>query len=200
MTLFPIIVALTSLASGTEPEAVLPPQPPLPAAGAPHGKRSDRSDEPKKRKERKPAQDPRPGVRIGPRIGGGGMQGITVSWDLGAGTLIDLGLSYRPAVRDLAWSGTMMASGGVGWELWGDRAKQGVFTTGGSSIPGLPYFESYVAGGYHMRLSNHKGRFNWQLRAGGGVMPYGEWSGNPQGVRPMVYLCTDLLWLVKEAK
>lgn len=148
----------------------------------------------------KPVHDPRPGVSIGPRIGGGGIPGGTVSWDLGTGMLIDLGLSFRPAVRDLEWSATVMGSGGVGWELWGDRARQGLFVAAGSSIPGLPYYESYAAGGYHFRLTTNAGRFGLQLRAGGGVMPYGELSGYAQGARPMLYLSLDPLWLVKEAE
>jgi len=193
-------IVLASLAGTAEPDAVLPPQPPEWTKGSVHGKRSDRDDEPDPPKEREPAKPPEPGVRFGPRIGGGGILGGTVSWDLGTGALMDLGLSYRPAVRDLEWSSTFMVSAGIGWELWGQRAKQGLFTAAGSSIPGLSYFESYLAGGYHMRVSNRAGRFGWQLRVGGGVMPYGELDRQPQGVRPMVYLCSDWLWLVKEAK
>mgnify|MGYP007066194286 CR=1 FL=1 len=196
------LIAASSMASATEPESVLAPRPPLDAPGGAHGKRSEQADEaqePKEPKEPKVVHEPRPGVRFGPRIGGGGVLGGTVSWDLGTGTLIDLGLSMRPAVRDLEWSSNLMASAGVGWELWGHRAKQGLFTAAGSCIPGLPYYETYLAGGYHFRLTNSKGRFGWQLRLGGGVMPYGELNSQPQGIRPMVYLSSDLLWLVKEA-
>jgi hypothetical protein len=190
--MFPLatIAVLASLASADRPDGPLIPEPSL-------GKRSDPSEE---AEERPPAQDPRPGIRLGPRIGGGGVLGSTVSWDLGTGTLMDLGLSLRPAVRDLVWSHSAMLSGGVARELWGRRVKQGIFGSGGSTIPGLPYYESYLAGGYHWRLGTRTGRFGLQLRIGGGVMPYGELDGRAQGVRPMLYLSADPLWLVKEAE
>jgi hypothetical protein len=187
MTPISTLALLTGLASAAEPQAVLTPKPPL-------SKRSDRSE------KSTAGASAKPGLSIGPRIGGGGISGGTLSWDLGTGTLFDLGLSLRPAVRDLEWSATLMASAGVAWELWGNRAQQGVFLAGGSSIPGLPYYESYTAGGYHWRLNTRAGRFGLQMRFGGGVMPYGELNSSPQGVRPMLYLSVDPLWLVKEAE
>ncbi len=168
--LLPLLLLLTSLAGATKPDRA------------------------------QTTQGTRRGVSIGPRIGGGGLPGGTVSWNLGTGTLVDLGLSVRPAVRDLEWNATLMASAGVGRELWGDRARQGLFVAAGSSIPGLPYYESYLAGGYHFRLTTHAERFGLQLRLGGGVMPYGELDGHSHGARPMLYLSADPLWLVKGAR
>lgn len=196
----PTLFLLASLVSAAEPDAVAPAQPPQEEPRSPRGKRSDRDDQPKEPREVEPAREPRPGVRVGPRIGGGGVLGGTVNWDLGTGTLIDLGLSLRPAMRNLESNANLMASAGVGWELWGDRAKQGLFIAGGSCIPGLPYYESYLTGGYHFRLTNRKGRFAWQLRLGAGVLPYGELDGQALGFRPALHTSTDLLWLVKEAR
>lgn len=139
------------------------------------------------------------GLWIGPRLAGGGAAGVSFSWLPDQQFTVDLGLSLRPAVRDLEFELTVVGSAGLSWQEDQGLFRQGVFATAGSSVPGLDYYDSYVAGGYHHRLHNGRNDHAWQFRAGVGVLPYGSYRGYALGVRPMLYLSTSWLFLASES-